>query len=214
MRIPLAMGAAVLASLVLAAAPRAQAQDPNSFNRLYTTPGERNAPPSSDGLHDPTLEGTTLLQAPKEAFVTLPRAVGGNYVNWDVALKSGKIAPRYDKTDSSAKPEIMDLDIVREVKGTMPDVVFPHAAHSEWIECASCHPAPFEPTKGANTMTMAEIMLGQKCGICHGTVAFPVSDCKGCHYKAKNGSEHKSAKVAGARKSKGGMRLPWSERVD
>jgi uncharacterized OB-fold protein len=32
---------------------------------------------------------------------------------------------------------------------------------------------------------MAAILLGQKCGVCHGKVAFPVSECKRCHSQPK-----------------------------
>jgi uncharacterized OB-fold protein len=32
---------------------------------------------------------------------------------------------------------------------------------------------------------MASILLGQKCGVCHGKVAFPVSECRLCHSKKK-----------------------------
>jgi hypothetical protein len=32
---------------------------------------------------------------------------------------------------------------------------------------------------------MAAILLGEKCGVCHGKVAFPVSECRLCHSKKK-----------------------------
>ncbi len=209
----LLLSSALLATLVSPAAT-ARAQGANAFNRLMAAPGDRNAPPASDGLHDPSLEGTQLLQPPKEAFEGLPKAVGGNYVDWDEALKSAKIAPRNDKVNDRAKPEIMELEVVRECKGSTPNAVFPHAAHSEWIDCGTCHPTIFESANGANTMTMAEIMAGKKCGVCHGTVAFPVSDCKRCHYQSKDGSVRKTAAKEGSqsKKSKSGLRMPWSGR--
>jgi c(7)-type cytochrome triheme protein len=79
----------------------------------------------------------------------------------------------------------MDLNIVREVKGSMPDVVYPHKQHTEWLDCSNCHPAIFIPQKGANQISMASILLGQKCGVCHGKVAFPVSECRLCHSRKK-----------------------------
>jgi c(7)-type cytochrome triheme protein len=79
----------------------------------------------------------------------------------------------------------MDLVIVMEVKGSMPNVAFPHKEHTVWLECANCHDAIFKPLKGANPMSMAEIMLGQKCGVCHGSVAFPVTECRRCHSESK-----------------------------
>jgi c(7)-type cytochrome triheme protein len=80
---------------------------------------------------------------------------------------------------------VMDLNIVREVKGSMPDVVYPHKQHTEWLDCSNCHPKIFIPQKGANQISMASILLGQKCGVCHGKVAFPVSECRLCHSRKK-----------------------------
>jgi uncharacterized OB-fold protein len=42
---------------------------------------------------------------------------------------------------------------------------------------------------------MASILMGEKCGVCHGKVAFPVSDCRKCHSQNK-----KKALVAGKKK--------------
>jgi nitrate/TMAO reductase-like tetraheme cytochrome c subunit len=33
---------------------------------------------------------------------------------------------------------------------------------------------------------MSAILLGEKCGVCHGKVAFPVSECRRCHSKVKD----------------------------
>jgi len=169
-----------------AAAPISPAAEVNAFNRLLKPAGKRNLPPTQDGIHDPANDGTQLLQPPMEAFKILPRSPGGNGVNWVQALESNKIAPRYDKADPNAAPVVMDLNIVREVKGSMPDVVYPHKQHTEWLDCSNCHPAIFVPQKGANQISMAAILLGQKCGVCHGKVAFPVSECRLCHSKKKD----------------------------
>jgi c(7)-type cytochrome triheme protein len=150
--------------------PATQSQEPpkkkkrpsaaNSFNRLLKRPAAAsNAPPSEDGIHDPANPGTELLQWPSEAFQDLPKTNDGNLVDW--------------------------LVIVREVKGSMPDVVYPHQQHTEWLDCNNCHDEIFTPEKGANQMSMAGILLGQKCGVCHGKVAFPVSDCRRCHARPK-----------------------------
>jgi c(7)-type cytochrome triheme protein len=82
-------------------------------------------------------------------------------------------------------PIVLDLNIVREVKGSMPDVVYPHKQHTQWLDCSNCHPAIFIPQKGANQISMASILLGEKCGVCHGKVAFPVSECRRCHSRPK-----------------------------
>jgi c(7)-type cytochrome triheme protein len=163
----------------------ADAASPNTFNRLMRPPSERNPPPPQDGIHDPASPGTALLQPPKDAFAPLPKGKSGNYVDWVQALEAGKIEPRFDPTDPSAKPILLDLNIVREVKGSMPDVVYPHKQHTEWLDCSNCHPAIFIPQRGANEISMASILLGEKCGVCHGKVAFPVAECRRCHSQKK-----------------------------
>jgi len=170
------------------AAPRSPAAraNPNAFNRLLTPASERNPSPAEDGIHDPANPGTSVLQPPRASFQALPRATSGNYVDWVAALQAGGVQPRAAVEDSNALPTVMDLNIVREVKGSMPDVVYPHKQHTEWLDCSNCHPAIFVPQKGANQISMAAILLGQKCGVCHGKVAFPVSDCRRCHSKNKS----------------------------
>jgi c(7)-type cytochrome triheme protein len=182
-----APAAAAAAPAVAAAVPAGpSAADVNAFNRLLKPRSKRNPPPPEDGIHDPANDGTLALQPPLTAFGTLPRSPAGNGVNWVQALSSKKIAPRWDRTDDNAAPVVMDLNIVREVKGSMPDVLYPHKQHTEWLDCSNCHPAIFVPQKGANQISMAAILLGQKCGVCHGKVAFPVSECRLCHSKKKD----------------------------
>lgn len=182
--------------LILSAIQWAAADtDPNSFNRLLIPKSERNASPGTDGIHDPAAFGTPLLQSPHDAFAELPKSTAGNYVDWSRALLEGVLNPRYDINDPTRNPIVLDLNIVREVKGSMPNVVYPHKQHTEWLDCANCHPAIFIPLKGANQISMASILLGEKCGVCHGTVAFPVSDCRRCHSQAKATPENASSKV-------------------
>lgn len=187
---------------VVAAAPSgtpAQAAiDPNAFNRLLAPPGGRNPPPAEDGIHDPGNPGIHALQPPLESFQRLPRANAGNRVNWVAALGKKQIQPRWDLGDPQAEPSAMDLNIVREVKGSMPDVVYPHRQHTEWLDCSNCHPAIFVPQKGANQISMAAILLGQKCGVCHGKVAFPVSECRLCHSRKKDAPASSTAAVPAA----------------
>lgn len=162
----------------------------NQFNRLLKQPmGQDNPPPWKDGIHDPANPGTELLQPPAKAFADLPDAATGNNVDWVKALREGSIQPWYDFTDPEAEPFVMDLNIVREVRGSMPNVVYPHLAHTEWLDCTNCHDAIFVPQKGANQMSMAGILLGQKCGVCHGKVAFPVTNCRRCHSQPKTAEE-------------------------
>jgi len=160
--------------------------DVNAFNRLLKPAGKRNPSPMEDGIHDPTIDSTRALLAPQTAYADLPKSQAGNRINWVEALNSGKINPRWDRSDPKAEPVVMDLNIVREVKGSMPDVVYPHKQHTQWLDCSNCHPAIFIPQKGANAISMAAILLGEKCGVCHGKVAFPVSECRLCHSKKKD----------------------------
>lgn len=178
---PPAAAAVAAAAATLALAPPGGV---NSFNRLLR-PNLFNRPPAEDQIHDPGNDGTLALQPPLLAFNGLPRSNAGNRVDWGKSLTDGKIAPRADRLDANAKAAVMDLNIVREVKGSMPDVVYPHKQHTEWLDCSNCHPAIFKPQKGANQISMAGILLGQTCGVCHGKVAFPVSECRLCHSKAK-----------------------------
>jgi c(7)-type cytochrome triheme protein len=167
------------------AAPVVRIAPVNSFNRLLKPPAQQNLPPTKDGIHDPANVGTTVLQPPLAAFAPLPKANTGNRVDWVLALEQGHISPRHDLTNPNANLLVMDLNIVRQVKGTMPDVLFPHKQHTAWLDCSNCHVGIFIPQKGANQMSMATILLGQGCGVCHGKVAFPVSDCAKCHSQSK-----------------------------
>lgn len=179
----------VIALLFTSALAQAQGNDPLSFNRLLPDREARNAPPPEDGIHDPQADGTTMLQPPRQAFDPLPDANAGNYVDWVQALQESHISPRFDLADPDKQPTVMDLNIVREVKGSMPDVVFPHKEHTEWLDCSNCHPAIFIPQRGANQMSMAEILMGEQCGACHGRVAFPVTNCTACHSRPKGDAQ-------------------------
>jgi cytochrome c5 len=139
----------------------ASAADINSFNRLLKPAGKRNPPPAEDGIHDPANDGTMALMAPLAAYGPLPKSLAGNRINWVKAIEEGKINPRWDRSDPAAVPVVIDLNIVREVKGSMPDVVYPHKQHTEWLDCSNCHPAIFVPQKGANAISMAAILLGE-----------------------------------------------------
>jgi c(7)-type cytochrome triheme protein len=192
---PAAQATASAPQAAAAAAPAVQAREPgsgaaeaNTFNRLLRPAAKRNLPPAEDGIHDPAADGTHELQPPLAAFNALPRSNAGNRVDWVKALAEKKIAPRWDRDKSDAPATVMDLNIVREVKGSMPDVVYPHKQHTEWLDCSNCHPAIFVPQKGANQISMAAILLGEKCGVCHGKVAFPVSECRLCHSRKKDGA--------------------------
>ena len=179
-RVLISYGLILIANCIIS--PRLfAAEDPNKFHRLFVPPDERIQPLKSDGIHDPESPGLEVLQQPKDAFKPLEKSTGGDYVNWVKSLNKGIINPQFDYLDPNKKALPVDMKIVIEVKGSMPGVVFPHKIHTEWLDCSNCHPDIFVPKKGANPMSMAEIMFGQKCGVCHGSVAFPVTECRRCH---------------------------------
>lgn len=191
---PLPAGAQTASAADKAALPAMA--NPNGFNRLMKSTVQENAPPISDGIHDPANPGTEALQPPREAFSVLPRGNAGNRIDWVRALRENLIQPRADKANPLAVKQVMDLDIIREVKGSMPDVVYPHKAHTEWLDCAQCHPKIFTPKKGANAISMAAIIMGEYCGVCHGKVAFPVSECSRCHSRPKQTASQNAAVAA------------------
>jgi c(7)-type cytochrome triheme protein len=164
----------------------AQAGDQNIFNRNLRreTP---HLPPPESGINDPDNEATHRLQPPAQAFHGLPTTNFGNRVDWVKAIDENLLRPRWDRVDSTEEPFVMDLDIIRPVRASMPDVVFPHRQHTEWLFCSNCHPRIFIPQRGANQINMSAILLGEKCGVCHGKVAFPVNmqTCTKCHSKPK-----------------------------
>jgi len=176
---------ATATALARAAPTPAPSAEVNAFNRLLKPPARINRPAVESGIHDPANDMTLQLQPPALAFSTLPKSQAGNHVDWVKSLDGKAIEPRWDRLDPAAQAIVMDLNIVREVKGSMPDVVYPHKQHTEWLDCSNCHPKIFAPQKGANQMSMASILLGQQCGVCHGKVAFPVSECRLCHSRKK-----------------------------
>jgi c(7)-type cytochrome triheme protein len=164
--------------------PVSTTTDVNRFNRLLQKYGEEQRR-VDDGIYDLDNPANDILQKPADAFRELPKTANGADVDWVKALQSGAIQPRSDLHDPQAKPFVMDLDIVRQVKGSMPDVVFPHKEHTEILDCTNCHPGIFIPQKGANQISMAKNLKGEMCGICHGKVAFPLSRCTACHSERK-----------------------------
>lgn len=114
----------------------------------------------------------------------LPKDNAGN-VDWVKALRQGIIKPLDSLDPKKPTTPVIDLDIVFKVKGDLPDVVYPHYPHTQWLSCSNCHPKIFIMQAGANKVTMKKIEEGQFCGRCHGIVAFPLSNCTRCHSKPK-----------------------------
>jgi len=118
------------------------------------------------------------------ALKGMPADGFGNKVNWVKALRKDKIRPA-SSLKGAGKLKSLDKDIIipsRIYTPAPPAVLFPHKAHTEVMDCKSCHPRRFKAKKGGNTgMDMMKIINGQYCGACHGKVAFPLEDCFRCH---------------------------------
>lgn len=137
-------------------------------------------PLAKDGVHDPKSPGTKQLQAPRDALSKLAPDGTGNQVRWVESLDKGEISPR-EKLRSETKVRLLDQDILLNLKGGMPVVRFPHRAHTLWLDCSNCHDALFKQQTGATKISMFRILQGEQCGVCHGAVAFPLTECYRCH---------------------------------
>lgn len=135
---------------------------------------------AKDGLHDPALPGTRKLQEPREALSVLAPDTAGNQVRWVEALERGQIKPR-SSIDPGTQVRLREDDILLNLRGGTPIVRFPHRAHTLWLDCSNCHEEPFVSKTGANRLDMKKILQGEQCGLCHGAVAFPLTECARCH---------------------------------
>ncbi len=141
---------------------------------------EKWKPLTDDGVHDPTGPALSVLQQPAEALASLPSDTAGNQVDWISAIEGGYITPRAELA-GDREVEILDLDILMNEDGSLPRVTFPHKAHTRWLDCANCHDKLFESEAGATPVSMSKILEGEYCGVCHGAVAFPLTECNRCH---------------------------------
>ena len=144
------------------------------------TVARRWRPLANDGLHDPTNPGLALLQEPAQGLGPLPPDTAGNQVRWVEALDKGAIDPRTNILPGTPV-RVRDDDIIVSKFGSMPAVKFPHRPHTLWLDCDNCHDKLFVAKAGANRFSMQRILDGEQCGLCHGAVAFPLTECNRCH---------------------------------
>lgn len=137
-------------------------------------------PLARDGVHDPHSPAVKALQAPRDALSRLTPDTAGNQVRWVQALEKGEIQPRERLNPKRELPKL-DRDIILDVKGGMPAVRFPHRQHTEWLDCSNCHDGLFKRRTGETKISMFLILQGEQCGVCHGAVAFPLTECMRCH---------------------------------
>jgi c(7)-type cytochrome triheme protein len=113
----------------------------------------------------------------------LPPARYGNRIDWDEALEQGAIKPVNQLTIAPSGESAFANSILLEAVWVMgPSAVFPHGRHTQWLDCNDCHPSIFNiKKKFTEGLEMLHIVEGQYCGVCHGKVAFPLTDCLRCH---------------------------------
>ena len=144
---------------------------------------------AGDDVHDPSSPAIGILQEPREALGTLPPDTAGNQVKWMDALDAGHIQPR-----TNIQPEtivkLRTTEVLLKNTGEMRMVRFPHRQHTAWLDCSNCHNQLFAQTAGATRINMMLILQGEKCGLCHGAVAFPLTECHRCHSVARGSPEH------------------------
>jgi c(7)-type cytochrome triheme protein len=137
-------------------------------------------PLKNDSLHDPQNPAIEVLQEPSEALGVLVPDSAGNKVDWVRSLQQGLIQPRASLRDDR-EPVILDTTILMKNTLDMPYVLFPHKPHSQWMACETCHESIFISQVDANPINMGKILNGEYCGLCHGAVSFPLTECNRCH---------------------------------
>lgn len=137
-------------------------------------------PLGNDGLHDPSNPAIGVLQEPGEALRVLVPDGAGNKVDWVRSLQQGLIEPRAS-LDGDRQNEIRETTVLMTNTYPMLYVRFPHKPHTQWMACETCHDRIFVPQVDANPINMGKILAGEYCGLCHGAVSFPLTECNRCH---------------------------------
>jgi c(7)-type cytochrome triheme protein len=117
----------------------------------------------------------SLWRLPEERF--------GNRIDWNKALEDGLLQPANKLSiDPSGEIGFANTILLEAEWPMVPDATFPHGRHTKWLDCNDCHPNIFNIKKKFTAgLRMGSIIELQYCGICHGTVAFPLTDCSRCH---------------------------------
>ncbi|GMR05060.1 MAG: hypothetical protein BMS9Abin23_0990 [Thermodesulfobacteriota bacterium] len=126
------------------------------------------------GMIVPGPDAISLKFLPKDRY---------GFVDWTKAVREGSIAPKDTLMGvAEEKGASFDADIIIKSKlDFMPDVLFPHSVHNDWLKCSVCHPKIFLARAGATPISMIGIWKGKFCGRCHDKVAFPIRNCFKCH---------------------------------
>ena len=117
----------------------------------------------------------------------LPKDTFGNGINWEKAAEDGqiKLSDHLEGVSIKQPAQSIQKDFTIQPKaGQKGEILFSHKKHVLWNGCEVCHPEVFKGGKrGVQQYSMEEIKQKKFCGVCHGTVAFPIDDCARCHAK-------------------------------
>lgn len=115
-------------------------------------------------------------------------------IDWNRALADKLIAPRAGPNPKAADPPTLDLDVQMD-SNAQPSVksLFSHTTHTKWLACASCHPHPFPTNAKAADISAGDLHSRRYCGLCHGSVAFPIKTaCERCHPALEKTRQHEA----------------------
>lgn len=128
----------------------------------------------------------------------LPTTKYGDQVDWVSALETGAIQPldyipgQVRMNRNMALPKHLEKPLYWTTSARNVIVRFPHTAHTQWLDCANCHPDLFTiKSTGTVEFHKETNLYGQYCGACHMNVAFPMNGCGRCHPGVKNYSRRK-----------------------
>jgi len=144
-----------------------------------------SGPKTCDRCHS---EGKSVVPQHPFAMLTgdLPRGRFGNNVDWELAEIQGKIKLVDTLPEISVKRRPLDIprdyQIEAKTEG-LPEIIFSHKKHAVWNGCELCHPDIYGVKAGSTKYAMEDVFAGRFCGACHGSVAFPATDCQRCHVK-------------------------------
>ena len=118
----------------------------------------------------------------------LPKAPFGNGIDWVKAAELHRIWPAQSLYDEEFEPVPFKKLLKLQAKmDLIPAAFFSHEKHQIWNDCADCHPDIFNvKEKTTEHFEMRYILDGKFCGACHLKVAFPLDDCKRCHWGMKD----------------------------
>ena len=103
------------------------------------------------------------------------------FIDWVALDSKGVFEPRKPGGGSDGREVVKSKILFKTGSTYVNDTLFDHKIHSDWMRCATCHPALFEEKLGGVDIRMRDMAAGRSCGLCHGKVSFTFANCKRCH---------------------------------